>query len=277
MYLNDFSVKINGKNERSGYVEMNHGETYTIVLRNNSDVRCDANVEIDGKDVGSFRVDSRQNLYLERSANEAKLFTFYKLGSSEAEKVGLGKVEKCEMGLIKVTFKPEKVRVKEVIKEVHHYHDWYKPWPTYPTWTTTFSAENTRSSYKKCLNEDANTACYDYEDGTLGMSDCLSEEKMSRGRSVTRSAGIETVQCSAPRSQYFCASVDYDEPRAGGTGMSGHSNQRFVTVADLDYDTERITEIFLRLIPVKAQRSDPTELKPVVKSTPIPPVLYTLL
>ena len=50
MYLNSFSVRIEGGNEQeSGYVEMRHGTTYAIVMRNDRATQCDAEVSIDGK------------------------------------------------------------------------------------------------------------------------------------------------------------------------------------------------------------------------------------
>lgn len=64
--------------------------------------------------------------------------------------------------------------------------------------------------------------------------------------------------------------------RTGGTGLSGVSNQSFITACKLNYDEEQTTKIYLRLISVKEDREDPIELKPIVKSTTIPPPLFIL-
>ena len=53
MYMNGFSVKVIPGNEvAGGYVEIAHGTVYRLALRNDTDVRCDARVEIDGTNVG---------------------------------------------------------------------------------------------------------------------------------------------------------------------------------------------------------------------------------
>jgi len=262
MYLNKFSVRINGKSEESGYVEMKHGETYTIVLKNDHDVRCDASVEVDGKDVGTFRINSRSNLRLERPANEQKLFTFYQLGTSEADKSGLNKVEKNKMGLIKVIFKPE--MINKPLREVHHpyNYDWIKPWDCGDNLNKSLYISTTIGS----------TSAKDLYSGKYSFHSVDTESLSDGGQQ------LQMLQSSISNNSSYGNDYMYDsEPMAGGTGLSGYSNQRFVEVSNLDYDTERITEIYLRLIPIKERRSDPVELKPVTKSTPIPPPLFVLL
>lgn len=278
MYLNRFSVRINGKSEESGYVEMEHDETYSINLRNDHDVRCDAEVEIDGKHVGTFRIGAKSNLRLERPANEQKKFTFYELGSYEARKSGIDKLSKNEMGLVKVTFKPEK---KYVVNEVHHY--WHPmtttTWET-PKWTygdNTWGNGVYGGSYR---SENINycNAGNDSLSGTLGVA--------AGGGGTQSSTQVRNMSRNVKSSSFGGADMEDSYggamrgtrsrglAKAGGTGLSGHSNQRFSSVAELDYDEDKITEIFVRLVPIQERRSDPVELKPVVKSTPVPPPLW---
>jgi len=96
MYLNRFSVKINGKKEDSGYVEMKHGETYTIVLKNDNNEKCDAFVEIDGKDMGAFRINGHSNIHLERPANEAKKLLFTNLEQKKRKALVYIKLKKAK-------------------------------------------------------------------------------------------------------------------------------------------------------------------------------------
>lgn len=240
MYLNRFSVKINGKKEDSGYVEMGHGETYTIVLKNDNNEKCDAFVEIDGKDMGIFRINGHSNIHLERPSNEAKKFTFYQLGTEEAESVGLHKIEKSEMGLIKVVFKPEKK--KEIkVKTIKVFDN--------TIWTSNSKPLGTSFSdtpYKSITTTTIGSTSSEHNYLYMNNSDM----------------GV-TYRCDTA-------------PKAGGTGLSGHSNQEFRTTYSLEYNEDRITEIYIRLIPEKAIREDPSELKPVVKSTPIPPPMYVI-
>lgn len=262
MYLNKFSVRINGKSENSGYVEMNHGETYKIVLKNDHDVRCDASVEIDGKDMGSFRIEAKSNLYLERPSNEQKKFTFYQLGTSEADQSGLNKIEKNEMGLIKVTFKPEKPEKPQqvyspVLEPISYQKTTYRGRDATPL--TIELSDNTYYSRGETTKSLTSTPRFDSFSTT--------------SRPSSEAMGMRTLcmhDCEA-----VCESNNL--ALAGGTGLSGSSSQRFIVVPDLDYDDDRITEINIRLIPVKERRQDPVELKPVVKSTPVPPPLFTLI
>lgn len=106
MFLNQFSVRVPEGQESGGYVELCHDTQYTLMLRNNRDVRCDAKVEIDGKHVGTWRLLAGNSLRLERPAQDDGRFTFYKVGTSEAYKVGLQE-DDPNLGLVRVTFTPE--------------------------------------------------------------------------------------------------------------------------------------------------------------------------
>jgi len=108
MFFNNFSVVVEGGNEsESGYVEMQHGQTYRLRLGNNQNRQADARVEIDGKLVGTWRIPQYQNIVLERPVNNNGLFTFYRLGTVEAQIAQL-QAQHPDLGLIKVTFTPEK-------------------------------------------------------------------------------------------------------------------------------------------------------------------------
>jgi hypothetical protein len=132
MYFNKFSVRVVGGDEvSSGYVEMVHGQVYKLCLRNNRRVRCDARVEIDGKNVGTWRIPARDTITLERPAHDDGQFTFYEVGTPEARKAHLN-VFSDDLGLVRVTFSPEKVRrVNQLISidEVHVYNT--------PQWSNT--------------------------------------------------------------------------------------------------------------------------------------------
>jgi len=108
MYLNSVSVKVIGGSERtSGFVEIEHGTQYSISLRNDHDVRCNAEVNIDGKNIGTFRIAANSTIRLERKPDDNGRFTFYRLGSEEGTKSDLGSVSASDLGLLKVVFTPE--------------------------------------------------------------------------------------------------------------------------------------------------------------------------
>lgn len=107
MWLNNYSVRVVGGNETAGaYVEMRHGQTYQLQLRNNNNRRCDANVEIDGKNIGTWRLNAHDGLTLERPAHDTGRFTFYKIGTQESRSAQIAENDP-NLGLVKVTFTPE--------------------------------------------------------------------------------------------------------------------------------------------------------------------------
>jgi len=232
MYLNDFSVRVlEGKEEAGGYVTISHGQQYRLSLRNAKGwTRCDAEVEIDGKSVGTWRINAHSTLVLERPANDDGRFTFYKLGSCEAQQVGLSNTE--SLGLIKVTFKPEAFKSHTVYYEGAPYSGGSSIRWTPDTYTL-WSSNSTRD----------NTAI----DG-VGMA-AMASAAMPRSVNVS----YQTVSSLGTFKE------------AGGTGLSGKSNQHFYTVDPLEYDHAQITVINLRLV----AGSDPRPL--VSLSTPVPP------
>lgn len=107
MFLNNFSVRIpQGIEQSGGYVELEHKTQYTLVLTNARPTRCDAEVEIDGKRVGVWRLQQQSSISLERPAHDSGRFTFYKVDTIEGKKAGLDAFD-SHTGLIKVTFTPE--------------------------------------------------------------------------------------------------------------------------------------------------------------------------
>jgi hypothetical protein len=108
MYLNDYSVVIPEGSERpGGYVEMEHGKKYTLRLRNSNSTPCDAQVEIDGKHVGTWRLRPHWGFTLERPAHDDGCFTFYEVGTEAARKAGVDAYS-ADTGLVRVTFLPGK-------------------------------------------------------------------------------------------------------------------------------------------------------------------------
>jgi len=106
MKLQEFSVSIAEGNETDdGYVQMTHATPYTIVLCNDGDFRCDADVSVDGRLVGTWRVNKRETVGLERPVHDTGRFTFYQTGTPEAAAAGIR--EDANTGLIRVIFKPE--------------------------------------------------------------------------------------------------------------------------------------------------------------------------
>jgi len=110
MKLNRFSVIIaEGKETSDGYVQMKHGTQYTILLQNESNRRCDAEVYIDDQQVGIWRVNPFITVRIERPVHDHGRFTFYQVGTSEAIQSGISRNN--SNGLIRVLFKPEREKI----------------------------------------------------------------------------------------------------------------------------------------------------------------------
>jgi hypothetical protein len=104
--LANFSLSIpQGHHETSGHVRLGHGTQYSLQLRNDDNRPCDALVKIDGKEVGCWRIPAGSEIELERPVSDSGRFTFYRLGSPEADLADL--VEGFELGLVAVTFMPK--------------------------------------------------------------------------------------------------------------------------------------------------------------------------
>lgn len=237
MYLNDFSLRVpEGKELPGGYVELEHDTQYTLSIKNNRSVRARAEVFVDGKSLGVFRLRPNYTLRLERPAHDSGRFTFYELGTSEAKAAQLD--DGPDIGLVRVVFTPE-LKTTVVLPESYDWtwHPTY-PWRPQPYWTF-----------------DSNVT---YSGGT-GSANVT--QTRSGGSLTSANDGVR-VQHSANYVQ--CGGVSAS---AGGTGLSGKSDQKFVSVPDLVVDTSQQTTINLRLV-CKGD-SGPRPL--TAFSTPIPP------
>lgn len=97
--------------EERGYVYLHHGDIYAISLSNRTSENNDASVKIDGKEIGTWRIAANSSGTIERPAEDRGCFTFYEIDSIEALQTDLVSVPKEDLGLVQVTFVPEKIEV----------------------------------------------------------------------------------------------------------------------------------------------------------------------
>lgn len=107
-----------GKERSTGHVALKHGDVYTLKLVNHDrSRRADAEVRVDGKDVGCFRIEAGGAVNIERPENDSGRFTFYKAASLEGEQAGAPEVDAGDRGLVTVRFKPEvRHRAPDVVR-----------------------------------------------------------------------------------------------------------------------------------------------------------------
>lgn len=108
MKVDNFSLIVEpGKEDKDGYVTLEHETKYTIILGNHSRKRCNVYIEIDGESVGAWRIEAWDTIELKRPSHDSGHFTFYKVASSEGKAIGLDKVDRTRQGLISARFVPE--------------------------------------------------------------------------------------------------------------------------------------------------------------------------
>jgi hypothetical protein len=110
MKLEPYEVKVPEGRESEGYVYLRHNTQYTLLLKNLAHTRCDAEVRIDGREVGAWRVPALKTVIIERPVHDTGRFTFYEVGSREADKAGIS--ESDQLGLLTVVFRPETLSLR---------------------------------------------------------------------------------------------------------------------------------------------------------------------
>lgn len=115
MKFDNYLVRIpEGQEFADGYVALRHGTQYSLSLLllgewySTKPNRYNAQITIDGIDVGTWRVTSGQMTTIEHGVDDNGKFTFYRADSREAIAVGLDSVNRNQLGLVSVTFIPEK-------------------------------------------------------------------------------------------------------------------------------------------------------------------------
>lgn len=100
------------ESDSQGYVRMNHMQNYEIRLGSSYYGRSDAKIEIDGKEIGVFRIEPNTAIIIERSPKDIGRLTFLTKGTREYFDAGLDRVSVTQRGLVKVTFYPERLRYR---------------------------------------------------------------------------------------------------------------------------------------------------------------------
>lgn len=243
MRSGNFSVTIpEGREKDNQHVVLPHGTQYRIRLGNHwHDRRADARVVVDGKDVGTLRLERHGVLLLETSPDDPGRgkFTFFKADSSQADLAGVEGVAGVERGLISVTFKPEK-------KPVPH----YIPNPI-GVLKSKGPGGQSAGGWLNELTGGAIVNPHSYGGAAEASFNASAETETAGGIVPTSSRRYERAEKTS----------------AGITGLTGQSDQKFFSVAELDYDPAEEVTIHLRLVCGDSVR-------PLVGSpreTPIPP------
>lgn len=194
------------------YFRLPNNSEYTLVLKNNRDVRCRAEVSIDGESVGNWILDPLATLRLERPVAVDRKFTFVDDKSKAAASVGVV-AGKSENGLLQVKFVPEMAPVMRSSRQL----------------------ERGGTGSKK-----SKTKSVEYSD-SRGASDHFFDECDDGGEE----------ECDMEESSPFAKSAasSISESRSGATILGAQSSQKFRNVSDItNIDEANVATITVRLV-----------------------------
>jgi len=215
MKINNFSLAIpEGRETEKGEIELLHGSTYRLSLKNEGTFPADVTITIDGKVQGIWRVSTGGYLLLERPDNDDGKFTFYFMNSEEAKTIDLQNIEKDLRGLVQASFQPGASSLFSQGNSTIPYTDslpWIEPYIDYTT--------NAARSPNQLVLRSTAVSCY------AGLSN--------------------PVPPAAERDR-----ITGEGYAQGATGLSGYSEQTFTSVQPLNPIGEP-TVISLRLVGVK--------------------------
>lgn len=95
--------------KRGGYFILPNNSQYFIKLTNHRATPADAQVRVDGKEIGVFRIPARGHITIKRPAGMDRALIFVSESSPAAWQAGVRK-GRFENGVVQVTFVPEKIR-----------------------------------------------------------------------------------------------------------------------------------------------------------------------
>lgn len=234
MQIGNFSVRIpEGQEQEAGHVHMRHDTPYTIELRNYySTRRCDAEVKVDGKVIGTFRVNSLDRVRLERAPHDRGRFTFYKADTSEAQQAGVDNIATSDRGLIEVRFRAEK--------------PWQPP-------VKSVGGQHTNSGYRSRGHS------YPVDDVMLSSYKGGPEEETA--------GNLEAMG----RGYKGAMPVSRLSPGMTGVSGHSSQNFTEVADLDYDSSTETVITLRLvHQEPVYSSRQEPRELTPAPRRNPVP-------
>lgn len=255
--VGEFSVIVpQGVERESGYVRLVHGTPYAPQLRSHCPYPADAEVTVDGRPVGVFRVEARGSVTVETPPDDAGRgrLTFYAAATEEGAAAGGGAVAADDRGLLKVVFRPGKT---------------YRP--AYDL--------NDPDRFRKAMEAAGRRA-----GGWLGgdneprwgvLRSMGPPPRATVGDAVTHvpmNTAFASVTTDSGRLMYGAAEAGPGPDAAAGvTGLSGTSDQRWHAAPPVEYLPDREVTITLRLVAVPKEQAVRPLPPPPPRANAVPP------
>lgn len=215
---------MNGDN----YVSMTDGTEYRIRLTNYSDADADAEVNLEGRGIGKFRVNRRSSSVLERGAYDRGRFTFFGEFTDEALSAGVVPLSFTN-GLVDVTFYPEK-RVYRPVSPPRHPSEYSMYRPVSPGRRSIIEPVATVSTpFRPSSSLRASSPTLRFTQDRVNL---IEDRRVMSAAPMSMMRG----DISGPLS-------------AGATVLGRDSSQRYDSVPDITrIDSREITRITIRLV-----------------------------
>jgi hypothetical protein len=95
-------------NSYAAFFQLYDNSEYSIVLKNNGPTKCDASIDIDGENIGNWRLEAGLSGLINHPMSNKRKFVFKNADNFEyKEELKNGQIEYPANGKISVTFKPE--------------------------------------------------------------------------------------------------------------------------------------------------------------------------
>lgn len=245
MRLAEYSVTVDGGRElATGYVALGHGQVYSITLRNHHGSRAEARLTVDGKVMSTFLLGARETLRVDGPPDDAGKgrFTFFKSDTPEADTVGAASVPAADKGLIEVVFSPEKRRPRGLTPDMTE---------------LLRAAQALKSRSVQVMST-----------GPSWVSG--SPQYDGAPTHYVQPGGDRSIQTLCNVSEAFAA-IDPDRAvgglTSGVTGLTGRTDQEWVTAPALVVDHERAVTFRFRLVATDG----PRPLVGAPREMPVPP------
>lgn len=279
MKVFNYSVRVlNGKNNPAeetaeGYVPLEHGDPYTLLLRNFSDKDALASITIDGKEVACVKVPAKDKVKVDGPFDSDQKFTFYKKDSEEGQELEFDDVDSDDLGVVEVKFidagttQMKQVNNSSIIYYVPiYYYDWYWPYWMQRGWTLVpnivFGSTTSLGNLTVSSNSYTTLANVYTSGGTAGSSNITYTSSLGNSNKTLTSA----VYCSNTTGL-----------SSGGTALSGLAeytpleSEKLKPEFEKLFDAEDATTIYLRLVgKEKSYKTKPVKMVGFSNKKPAP-------